>query len=142
MKKSELKEMIKPIVKECVKEALLESGVVSQTVNEVMKGIMPILTEALQANSKKVVTERVSVPNESSKTKDPIELYRKKRKALREVGSDAYSNVNLPKMEVNGVNIFEGTKPARGEASPEQRAGALSDSDPEDPGVDLSLFGF
>ena len=53
MKKSELKELIKPIVQECVKESveeiLLESGLLSAVIKEVMKGALPMLTEAKQA---------------------------------------------------------------------------------------------
>ena len=42
----------------------------------------------------------------------------------------------------NGVNLFEGTTPAPGQASPTQQASPLSGQAPGDAGVDISgLFG-
>ena len=41
----------------------------------------------------------------------------------------------------NGVNIFEGTTPARASRSPQaQASNPLSDVDPNDSGVDISSF--
>lgn len=146
MKKSDLKELIKPIVKECMQEALLESGLVSKTVSEVLKGVMPILLESKKQQvmeptraPAQVVQENADSNGKFSMQSSISKLRNQQKRNLNEIGSGAYSNLNF---NVGGVNVFEGTKPVPAESAARGPGDPLADTDPNDPGVDLSAFGF
>ena len=120
MKKSELKRIIRPMVKECVQETLLESGLLSNIVAEVAKGL-----------GGQVITEQKAAPvvqkPRTDETRSRI-MKEQRQRLLDEIGKDAY----------NGVDLFEGTRPAAPETSGAQAASPLGNKDPGDPGVDIS----
>ena len=131
MKKSELKKILKPLVNECIKESLLEDGLISGIIAEVVRGIgvpQPIVeTVAPKVDPVKERMRRNAFTQEQS-----TKLKEHKSKLMSAIGGGAY----------NGVNLFEGTTPAPGQASPTQQASPLSGQAPGDAGVDISgLFG-
>jgi hypothetical protein len=122
MKRTELKKVIRPMVKECVQEVLLESGLLSNIVSEVAKGLAgQVITE-----QKEIAAPIVERPNMIA-AKSQV-LKKQRQKLLDEIGKDAY----------NGVDLFEGTRPAAPETSGAQAASPLGNKDPGDPGVDIS----
>lgn len=118
MKKSELKEIIKPMVLECIRESLYEDGILSKVIGEVVKGVQQPMITAERVEQ----TPRLK---EHKKKDAAKELSEAKNKMLKAIGKDSY----------NGVNVFEGTAPMQ---SSDKSYGALKDSDPGDPGVDIS----
>lgn len=139
MKKSELKELIKPIVKECVQESiqetLLESGLLAAVIKEVMKGALPVLTEAKAA----------PVQQPKQKTIQNNELLEQMKREQEEMASEfRKQNSEVSKtmsMKVGGVDVFKGTTPAPATVQ-ESVANPLGGVSPNDPGVDISkLFG-
>ncbi len=128
MKRSELKEMIMPIVKECVQETLLREGLLSNIVSEVAQGM---------GNQFIVENKETVIPQSSNENSVQMDLLtQRKREQLRahkqqlldQIGNEAY----------NGIDLFEGTKPAAPEMSATQQAGPLANKDPSDSGVDIS----
>ena len=122
MNKNELKKVLKPLVKQCINEVLLEEGLLSTVIAEVMKGTGAArIVEATQPVQPKI-------DNTVAREKKRKQILERKKKLLNAIGTESY----------NGVNLFEGTTPAK--ASPSQGAsqGALSDVAPNDPGVDIS----
>ena len=143
MKKSELKDLIKPIVKECVEESvqeiLLESGLLSAVIKEVMKGALPMLTEAS--------SKSVPVQTQQKQTKQPQnnELFEQLKRDREEMASEfRKQNSEVSKtmsMKVGGVDVFKDTKPAPATVQ-ESLANPLGGVAPNDPGVDISkIFG-
>ena len=129
MKVSQLKKIIKPIVKECVHEALLKEGLLSNIVSEVAQGLG---NQAILENKEAIVPEQ---SNENSVRMQQLReqrLREQQQAALESIGKDSF----------NGVNVFEGTTPlaTTSDPTPKSQAGALSDQDPSDPGVDISSF--
>jgi len=143
MKKSELKEIIKPIVQECVRESveeiLLEGGLLSSVIKEVMKGALPVLTEATKTqttNNLQPIKAKPQVNNELMEQirRDRQEITDEFRKQNEQVSK------NLS-MKVGGVDVFRGTTPAPATIQ-ETVANPLGGVSPNDPGVDISrLFG-
>jgi Zn finger protein HypA/HybF involved in hydrogenase expression len=143
MKKSELKEIIKPIVQECVRESvqeiLLEGGLLSSVIKEVMKGALPVLTEATKTqttNTSQPIKAKPQVNNELMEQirRDRQEMTDEFRKQNEQVSK------NLT-MKVGGVDVFRGTTPAPATIQ-ETVANPLGGVSPNDPGVDISrLFG-
>ena len=122
MKRSELKNIIKPLVKECITEALLEEGLLSNVISEVMKGMSPVITEAVPA------PERTPVIQEARRERT-VQAKENRKKLLDAIGKESFG----------GVDLFEGTSPAPGQQSPEsQAASPLGNVAPGDPGVDIS----
>jgi hypothetical protein len=139
MKKSELKELIKPIVKECVQESiqetLLESGLLAAVIKEVMKGALPVLTEAK------------TTPAQQSKQKptqnnDLLEQLKRDREEMTSEFRKQNSEVTkMMSMKIGGVDVFKDTTPAPATVQ-ESVANPLGGVSPNDPGVDISkLFG-
>lgn len=118
MKSGELKKVLKPLIKQCIKEVILEEGVLSGIVSEVVTGLgSPVIKE--------------SAPAVRPKTRQIInnDLSAEKKKLIESIGTDAF----------NGVNVFEGVSPAPAQKNKTQiAADPLSDTDPSDPGVDIS----
>jgi len=117
MKKNELKKILKPLIKQCIKEVIFEDGTLSTIIAEVLRGTsssQPIVEVKNVENNEK----RLLARQEKSKAK--------RRKMLDAIGRDAY----------NGVDLFEGTTPAPAQGTTGK--GALSDVNPNDPGVDIS----
>tara|TARA_R110002020_G_scaffold139703_1_gene310667 strand:- start:2076 stop:2486 length:411 start_codon:yes stop_codon:yes gene_type:complete len=121
LKKSELKNILKPLVKECIKECLYEEGVLSSIVSEVVRGMGTNIIKEEMAP-----TPRKSNPVRQQPSKSEA-LREHKQKLLDAIGNDAYG----------GVDLFEGTTPASPDRSPEMSS-PLGDTDPSDPGVDIS----
>tara|TARA_B100000963_G_scaffold302014_1_gene274789 strand:+ start:368 stop:775 length:408 start_codon:yes stop_codon:yes gene_type:complete len=120
VKKSELKNMLKPLVKECIKECLYEEGILSSVVSEVVKGM-----------GTNVIKEEVAPPSFAmpvrQQPRNNEALKEHKQKLLDAIGKEAYG----------GIDLFEGTTPASPDRSPELTS-PLGDTDPSDPGVDIS----
>jgi len=130
MKKSEFKKFIKPVVAECIRESLLEGGVLSKVISEVVKGMsVQLMVEQSQVQSNySAEPEPSPVQDDQSSKEVEVKLQETKKRMLKAIGSDAYG----------GVNLFEGTKPA---PSQQQNShGPLKDTDPNDPGVDISAI--
>lgn len=121
MNKSELKALLKPLIKECIKESLLEGGVLSNVIVEVTKGLgaTPIVEQKRPQAPKPAPTPTKSVNQRLSEHKKNL---------MSAIGSDAYG----------GVDLFEGTTPAPGQASQGQAANPMSGTDPNDSGIDIS----
>jgi hypothetical protein len=120
MNKQKLIEVLKPIIKECINEMLLEEGLLTKVVQQISEG-MPEPAQQSVPEKKKVTIPKA----EKSKMREVRE------KMLQSVGAERF----------NGVNIFEGTTPARAAKSPQaQASNPLSDVDPKDTGVDISSF--
>tara|TARA_R110001583_G_C5395304_1_gene385156 strand:+ start:46 stop:471 length:426 start_codon:yes stop_codon:yes gene_type:complete len=125
MRKSDLKKLIKPIVKECIQESLLEGGVLSKVISEVAVGLSS--TETIMEQPKKEVASSLTTKRESETLAN---LKEQRQKMLDAIGRDS----------MNGVNVFEGTDPmsSGGDVGSTGPKGALSGTDPRDPGVDIS----
>tara|TARA_Y100000592_G_C5457564_1_gene312176 strand:+ start:1473 stop:1862 length:390 start_codon:yes stop_codon:yes gene_type:complete len=120
MNKKKLMEVLRPIIKECINEMLLEEGLLTKVVQQISEGM-----EA-PAQKTNEPPRRTEVPKaEKSKMREARE------KMLESMGKERF----------NGVNIFEGTTPARAASSPQSQASnPLSDVAPGDKGVDISSF--
>jgi hypothetical protein len=121
MKKSELKNLIKPIIEECIRDILLKEGMLSTIISEVMIGVsrqQPIVENNIQTPS---------LNQKSAKSAKLNELHENKKKLLNEIGKDAFG----------GVNIFEGTTPAPSPSTQGNKYGAMKDTDPSDPGINI-----
>ena len=118
MNKSDLKQLIKPVVKECIHEVLLEEGLLSNVVSEVMKGMQ---TAPLIENKRNEIAPQPP----KAPAKATAKLLEHRKKMLDAIGKDAY----------NGVDLFEGTRPA---PSQEPSPGSVDLGNARDPGVDIS----
>ena len=127
MKKSEFKKLLKPIVKECIRESLLEGGLLSGVVSEVVRGLgSNLVLETKEEPKAKSNTATTKKAEGAMSVNERLAAHRKS--IMNSVGADAYG----------GVDLFEGTTPAPAQASAGQAAGALSGTDPNDPGIDIS----
>ena len=122
MNKNELKHILKPLIKKCIKEVLLEEGVLSGVISEVVTGLK---SGGTLNESKKSPSPQLAPPK---KNKQNPRLLQARKKLMEAVGKNAY----------NDINLFEGTDPLRSEAP--AGSGALSDTDPKDPGIDISII--
>lgn len=134
MKKSELKNILKPLVKECVREVILDEGILSGIISEVARGMGGVQINETRSTAKPKeqdpIVERMK--RNAFDDEQPSKLQEHRNKLMTAVGESTY----------NGVNLFEGTTPVPGQASPTQQAGPLSGQAPGDSGVDISnLFG-
>ena len=134
MKKSELKKILKPLIKECIKEAIFEEGVLSGIITEVARGVNNLHTNGAAP----VIAKPPADPTLQRMQRNAFseqstgKLQEHKKKLMAAIGGEAFNNRNL----------FEGTTPTLGEASPTQQAAAMSGVEPTDKGVDISgLFG-
>lgn len=130
MKKSEFKSLIKPLITECIKESLMEDGTLSAIIGEVMRGMSankPIVEQASQRNN--AIGERPEIRTLQNNSSQQLRETRKK--LMSSIGETSF----------NGIDLFEGTLPARGETSPTQMASPLSGQSSTDAGVDIgNLF--
>lgn len=139
MKKSELKELIKPIVKECVQESiqetLLESGLLAAVIKEVMKGALPVLTEAR-------TTPVQQTKQKPAQNNELLEQLKRDREEMANEFKKQNSEVSKTMtMKVGGIDVFKDTKPAPATVQ-ESVANPLGGVAPNDPGVDISkIFG-
>jgi hypothetical protein len=126
VKKSELKEIIKPIVEECIQESIhkviLESGVLSSVISEVLKATttQPVISES----------QKPAAPPHQNRADQEVskQISETKKRLMGAIGKDSYG----------GVNLFEGTTPAPAQASPHSQGRPLGDTDPSEPGVDIT----
>lgn len=123
MNQNDLKKILKPLVKQLVKEAMQEE--LSTVITEIIKQTG---TTNQPVQPKQQVNEDLRKERHIEKQK----VLDEKRKLLEEVSKKAYG----------GINIFEGTQPLNTAGVPRQgisesRAEPLSDTDPNDPGVDI-----
>ncbi len=118
MKQEDLKKTLKPLIKQCIKEVILEEGILSGFVSEVVTGLgSPVIKESARA-----------VPDKAERIINNS-LSAEKKKLIDSIGADAF----------NGINVFEGVTPAPAQKSKTQiAADPLADTDPSDPGVDIS----
>lgn len=124
MKKSELKKILKPLVQECIKESLLEDGLISGIIAEVVRGVnspQPMV----EAAPKDIVVERMRANAFGKNRNNKLQDHR--NKLMTAIGGNAY----------NGVDLFEGTTPAPGQATPTEQASSMSGQAPNDAGVDI-----
>ena len=143
MKKSELKEIIKPIVQECVRESveeiLLEGGLLSSVIKEVMKGALPVLTEATKAQAANASQPTKANPQVNNELMEQIR--RERQEMTNEFRKQNEQVSKSLSMKVGGVDVFRGTTPAPATIQ-ETVANPLGGISPNDPGVDISrLFG-
>ena len=135
MKRSELKKLIQPIVEECVKDALLTSGLLTSVISEVVTGLQKGMI--VEAKSDQSDSPAITGQVEAAKTLSEAErkkILENKKKLLDAIGSDAY----------NGIDVFEGTKPMKKggvpSAKPSGGYSPFEGTDPNDPGVDISVL--
>ena len=108
------------MVKECIKECLYEEGILSSVVSEVVRGMgTTVIKEEVAPPVFAKPTQQQSSNNQA--------LNEHKQKLLDAIGKEAYG----------GIDLFEGTTPASPDRSPELTS-PLGDTDPSDPGVDIS----
>jgi hypothetical protein len=134
LKKSDFKNMIK----ESIKEVLIEEGLLATVISEVAREFRQVLPAAgiTETNLQR------PVPEDLNEVKERVENQRTKlvemRKNMMEsIGKSSYKDI----YNLNGVDLFEGTSPLRSGGDPSSSpspAGALSDVEPTDPGVDIS----
>ena len=123
MKRSELKKLIKPIVKECVQETLLKEGLLSSIVSEVARGLgnQEVIREMKEERP------RQRAPDNSVMLE---EMRKRKKDLLDSIGNEVY----------NGVDLFEGTKPAAPEMTEMQASsplGSVASGDPVNNGKEI-----
>lgn len=129
----ELAKALKPLIKNCIKEVLLEeSGILSHVIKESIQGMkQELLVEQKQS------FKNVPIPSSIAKEtlKDKKQSLEDRRKMLEESFAKSKNNnlkgvfdniIGPPIEEVKGNDIY----------SP------LAGMDPNDPGIDLSIFGF
>jgi len=126
MKRAELKKILKPLIKECIKEVIFEDGTLSTIISEVLKGTT---TQQVVYETKK--PQRLETDQQASQRRRQ-HLQENKRKMLDSIGKGAF----------NGVNLFEGTTPMSTQSTSSPHGSqALDGVAPNDPGVDISVFG-
>ena len=126
MKRAELKKILKPLIKECIKEVIFEEGTLSTIISEVLKGTS---TQQVVYETKK--PQRLETDQQASQRRRQ-HLQENKRKMLDSIGKGAF----------NGVNLFEGTTPMSTQSTSSPHGSqALDGVAPNDPGVDISVFG-
>jgi len=120
MDKEQLKKVLKPMIKECIKEVIFEDGVLSGIISEVVKGTSSIVVEAKQPQ-----------PPQSMRGSDDIKkkIAESRKQLVEAIGKDSY----------NGVNIFEGTKPAPSSAANSPHS-PMAGTDPGDEGVNIAAI--
>ncbi len=130
MKKSELKKVLKPLIKECVKEAILEEGVLSGIISEVVRGL---------GNQQMVVEAAPAPKKDNEKLKRIKQEHQQALHEQRKMLSDSLGK------KFGGVDLFEGVNPVKAgvpSSGPTAPGSPLEGVDPNDPGIDLSQFGF
>ena len=126
MKRAELKKILKPLIKECIKEVIFEEGTLSTIISEVLKGTS---TQQVVYETKK--PQRLETDQQATQRRRQ-HLQENKRKMLDSIGKGAF----------NGVNLFEGTTPMSTQSTSSPHGSqALDGVAPNDPGVDISVFG-
>ena len=124
MKKEELKKVLKPLIKECIKEVIFEDGTLSGIITEVAKGLGSSQLQTAQP-MQTVPTKPINEGQSEAVKAAKMQLEETKRSLEKSAGFKG---------------IFENTQPLRSGGSQSAQYGALRDSDPSDPGVDISQF--
>jgi hypothetical protein len=124
MDKTQLRKILKPLIKECIKEVIFEDGTLSTVISEVVKGLGNPLTESRPSLNHDYNKQIVETDDQAQARRAKLQESRKKM--MDAIGKDAY----------NGVNVFENITPAPD--SQNTNYGALKDTNPRDPGVDIS----
>jgi len=120
MNKEQLKKVLRPMIKECIKEVIFEEGVLSGIISEVVKGTSSLVVE----------TPQPQPPQSMRASEDIKKKIAESRKQLAEaIGKDSY----------NGVNVFEGTKPASAPARSNPHS-PMSGVEPGDEGVNIAAI--
>jgi hypothetical protein len=132
MNKSELKALLKPLIRECIKESILEEGILSNVIAEVTRGLgASSIVEQKKKAEPRERTMKMDLGIRDRAPKPPSvneRLAEHKSKLMSAIGADAYG----------GVDLFEGTTPAPGQASAAQEASPLNGVAPGDAGIDIS----
>ena len=111
MNKRELKTILKPLIKQCIKECIFEEGMLSGLISEVAKGL---------DNSKNLLEGQDT--QQESQMREKYEQDRQER--IRRLNES--TKIEAP--------VFQNTE----EIVESNGRGALSGTDPNDPGVDIS----
>ena len=125
MKKEQFRKLIKPIIKECIQEALVESNLISGIISEVVKGM------GTPPQQSKITEQKNKYESDDSAKKRRMS----REKKLNETKKTLSGAIN--KAAYGGVDVFEGTTPMQ-ESKSSGPSSALSGTDPEDSGVDIS----
>ena len=132
MKRSELKKILKPLIKECIKEVMFEDGVLSGLISEVAKGIGTPSPAPPRPKVAKADPMLERMKRNAFSTEESGKLKDHKNKLMAAIGGEAF----------NGVDLFEGTTPAKAQQTAAQQSAPLASVAPDNPGVDISnLFG-
>ena len=117
------KEEFKKLIKESVREVLVTEGFLSTIIAEVVKGVgANVVTE--KVIQKEVPQQKFQEARTQEKKK---QLQETKKRMLDAIGKEAYG----------GIDVFEGTSPMKS-AGASAPSAPLGDTDPNDPGVDIS----
>lgn len=124
MNPNDIKKLLRPLVKQLVKEAMQEE--LTTVITEIVKQTSGRVVESKQQSP--VIQQDLSKERIAEKQK----FQEEKRKMLEEMSKKAYG----------GINLFEGTTPlgsagTTNESKAASAADPLSDTDPNDPGVDI-----
>ena len=127
MNKKELKAALKPLIKECIKEVMFEEGVLSSVIQEVVKGTSAQMVSEVEQRPAPARSQNDRL--RAGRPDPALALQERKKKLLNAIGSDVF----------NGIDIFEGTTPAKAGRTVEGKhiPDVLGD-DPADAGVDIS----
>ena len=144
--KVELKDILKPLIKVCIKEVILEEGVLSNIIKETINGMKDanILVEQRTQNYQNIET-----PQKQAKSKSGKEIVKEMMLKGGRQDLDPVEKINKLKSHSALGKLFEGTTPLPGVGVVQEpgsinkvalAANPLRDIDPNDPGIDLSIF--
>lgn len=158
MKVSELKALLKPLIKEAIKETLLEEGILSTVIQEVMRGVgannqrvvsESLIPRKLDANTILQSPHGVDVRKNQPRPQLQEQLINQKNELKNDKAKEARKRMlDAIGGSYGGVDLFEGTAPLGtagkvGDDTPAAQSAQspLAGVAPDDPGVDLSIFG-
>ena len=136
MKKSDFKDMIKESIKEVLIEDGLLATVISEVAREFRKTAPPTTIISKPPSPEQEVYEEVTQAKERADAAR-VKLDAMRKNMMESIGKSSYKDI----YNLNGVNLFEGTAPLASGGTPGSSpspAGALSDVEPTDPGIDIS----
>jgi hypothetical protein len=123
MKKTELKEVLKPLVKQIIKEMLFEEGFLSGIIKECINGV-----------NGETLIEKKQVFKEEKKSNH---LQETRKRMMDAIGKSAYSETLKETYEKTTPSIIKERDENYIANNPFAQAGIS----PNNPGVDLSIFG-
>ena len=124
-------DQFKNLIKESIKEVLVEDGLLKEVISTVIEETQqaPVITKQEEISPSSVnVQERID--------RNKQKMTEMQQKMMESIGKSSYSNL----YNLEGVDLFEGTKPlGRGGVPSEgaQAQGPLSGIEPDDAGVSI-----